>query len=58
MNLDTNVCNIILVIFQMKVISQQNVFSNMLMLIWIENLWIFVFVKPYESNFLVLIEMV
>jgi hypothetical protein len=58
MDFDTKFSNIILVIFQMKVIFQQNVFSQHTYVCLNEKLVQMFFVKSHESNFSIVIEMV
>ncbi len=58
MDFNTKASNILLVIFQMKVIFQQNVFFQHTYVHLNEKLVQMIFVKSHESNFLVVIEMV
>jgi hypothetical protein len=58
MNFDTKASNIILVIFQMKIIFQQNVFFQHTHVYLNEELVHMFFVKSHESNFSIVIEMV
>ncbi len=55
---NTKVYNIILVIFQIKVIFQQNVFFKHTYVHLNEKLVQMFFVKSHESNFSIVIEMV
>jgi hypothetical protein len=58
MNFDTKASNIILVIFQMKVIFQQNVsFQHTCVHLNEKLVWMF-FAKLHESNFSIVLEMV
>jgi hypothetical protein len=58
MDFDTNASNIILVIFQMKVIFHQIVFFQHTYVNLNEKLVQMFFVKSHESNFSIVIEMV
>jgi hypothetical protein len=58
MDLNIEASNIIIVIFQMKVIFQQNVFFQHTYAHLNEKLVQMIFVKSHESNFSIVIEMV
>ncbi len=58
MNFNTKASNIILAIFQKKVIFQQNVFFQHTYVCLNEKLNLMFFVKSHESNFSIVIEMV
>jgi hypothetical protein len=58
MDFDTKASNLILVIFQVKVIFHQNVFFQHIYIHLNEKLIQVFFVKSHESNFSILIEMV
>jgi hypothetical protein len=58
MDFNIEASNIIIVIFQMKVIFQQNVFFQHTYVHLNEKLVQMIFVKSHESNFSIVIEMV
>jgi hypothetical protein len=58
MDFNTKASNIILVIFQMKIKFQQNVFFQHTYARLNENFVQMFFVKSYESNFSIIIEMI
>jgi len=58
MDFNIEASNIIIVIFQMKVIFQQNVFFQHTYAHLNEKLVQMIFVKSHESNFSIVIEMV